>query len=353
MARSDIYLDRYGTRLPLATTLDRYQEIYRLPVAAFNGLYRTSDANMPCATIWQQTDRDQLYENLRLAQEQREAELGFPLAHTYIEEEYPYSNPLILKKKHLQQIGLETTTTIEAGVDISAQLVNDNITFTVTVDFTDVTQIHVYYPGETAEINPSSIRISGTTATIIIPKARLLKPEYNIDYNPADSDDLLLYEDTDLYLTTVDVKRIRYADNGGLTLVWYADLQCTTNPAETTQTAKGIISNSRLSIVNINPATYTSETAYTYSHFTKFRVPDVVRIRYVAGHTDARSELLTARLSHVQPNSMSPCEICWRDDVTPHPSKMTTPYGYTKAAIDAWLVDSRHKIGFGGMFGKS
>ena len=224
MARSDIFQDVVGDILPISVSLDRYQELMRLPIAAFNGLLRPADGSYDCPTILQQTDLDQLYENLRLAQEQREVEVGFYLAPTYIIEEYPYSNPIILKKKHLQFIGLETITDIELGVDFSAQLLaNDNITITVTVDFTDALQIHVFYPGEDAEITPKSKSISGTIATIVIPKARLVDPIYNINYNPSDSDELRLYEDTQWYLTTVDVKRIHYAENGGIDLVWDPD----------------------------------------------------------------------------------------------------------------------------------
>ena len=349
MARSDIFQDVVGDILPISVSLDRYQELMRLPIAAFNGLLRPADGSYDCPTIWQQTDLDQLYENLRLAQEQREVEVGFYLAPTYIIEEYPYSNPIILKKKHLQLIGLETVTDIELGVDFSAQLLaNDNITITVTVDFTDASQIHVFYPDEDVEITPKSKSISGIIATIVIPKARLVDPIYNINYNPSDSDELRLYEDTQWYLTTVDVKRIHYAENGGIDLVWDPD-PCLNESSETVQTAKGLIDNYRLGIVNAFPAVFTSETAWTYGRFTKFRIPDRIRIRYVSGMVDARGQMLTARLSHAQPNNLSPCEICWRDDVVPHPSKLNTPYGITKAAVDAWIADSRYRIGHGGM----
>lgn len=347
MARSDILNDVYGNVLNLATTIDRYQELMRLPVAAFNGLYRPADATYDCDTIWQQTDRDNLAENLRLAQEMREVELGFPLAPTYIDEEYDYANPLILKSKHLQKIGLRTIT--DLGTLAISDFTLDLIELTLAVTFTDPSELHLYYPDEDVEIIPQSIRISGGTATIIIPKARLVKPEYNVNYNEADSTDLgvHLYENNTLYLTSIDVKRVYYDESQGIQIVWNPD-PCSTDSDEITQYAKGLINNRRLSIIDLHTATFSSETAYVYTNPTRWYRPGKIRIRYVAGATqDMRNQMITARLSHIQPNKLSPCEICWRDDVLPHPSKMNTPYGISVAAVAAWIADSRYKIGHG------
>lgn len=349
MARSDVFTDPYGNTFTPHVSLDRYQELMRvIPVAAFNGLYREQDSRFDCSSIWQQTDLDQLAENLKLAQEMREKELGFPLTPTYIEEEYPYSNPLILSKKKLLKIGLKTITDIDTLeiTDYSA----DTVTLTTTVSFTDPSELHIYYPGETVEIRPKSVRISGGLATIVLYKARLLKPEYLENYNPFDADEQLMYDNTALYLEEVDVKRVYYAENGGIQLVWDAGYCGEVN--DVTQSAKGIILNRRLGTIDLKAATYSSETAYTFVKPTKYIKPNRIRIKYVAGaDPDATNELLTARLAHIQPMNLSVCEICWRDDVMPHPSKVTTPYGFSVAAVAAWYADSRYKIGHGGMFG--
>lgn len=351
MARSDVYEDIYtGESLLISTTLDRYQEIYRLPEYAFNGLYNPDDELYDCPTIWQQTDRDNLFENLRLAQEMRETELGFPLAPTYFSEEYEYKPNLILGKKHISKIGLRTVTDIDT---VTLTLTDDPVVITVAVTFTDPSEVRIFYPGESVEIKPKKVRISGGNAEITIPRARLVDPVYNVNWDP-DSNEIQVhrFDNLDLYLTEVDVKRIHYAENGGIQFVWNPG-NCSSETEEVTQTAKGLITNRKLAIVQTTPSVWTSETAFTYSRrFTGCRTPDLIRINYVAGHSAARSDQITARLSHIQPNAMSPCEVCWRDDVLPHPNRTMTPYGYTVAAVDAWFADARFRIGHGGMVKK-
>ena len=86
----------FSTILPsgqeLGLTLDRYQEIMRLPINAFNGLNRPEDIpQYQCSAIWKQSDRLYILEHLTQAEEMREVELGYALAPKYFGAyEYPY-----------------------------------------------------------------------------------------------------------------------------------------------------------------------------------------------------------------------------------------------------------------------
>ena len=100
-------------------TLDRYQEIMRLPINAFNGLNKPEEEPVyECSTIWKQGERDGLAMNLGQAEEMRIQELGYYLAPRYTMVDYQYGAPLILDKKHLVDIGEQKT----ADVSISEAL---------------------------------------------------------------------------------------------------------------------------------------------------------------------------------------------------------------------------------------
>lgn len=335
----------------LGLTLDRYQEIMGLPINGFNGLNDPDEEpHYNCGHVWKQRERDYVARFLALAEEMRQRELGYHISPKYLaSQEETYENPLVLPNKYLISVGLRTETDIETvTLDLGvADAPNDPVEFTVTVAFSDEDELKVFYPGEDAEIHPSSISISGTTATVKIPRARLIDPDY-LDNR---SDPLAYSGDNSYFLATVDVKRVYYDESEGAKYVW---LDCTAGKVY--QTARPVIRNNRLAIVDLFPASY-SDGSWSITGFTQCSCgcahPERVCIHYLSGiQSDMYTELLTARLSHtLMPYKPVDCEAVsqyWQQDT--EPEKTRTAYGYKRGAVDAWVADSRAKVGIGGMF---
>lgn len=336
----------------LYLTLDRYQEIMRLPIAAFNGLNKPEETpQFECSTIWKQSDRDYVAQSLMSAEEMREQELGYPLAPKYFVEEQEYGHPITLLNKHLIQIGERkyADVSLAAALTLSAGgVINDPVTLTIATTLTDASEIHVYYPGESVEIKPYSVVISGGTLTIKLHRSRLVDPAL-LD----DRDDHLYYNDDANFIATVDVKRVYYDVATGADYVWdLAECGLTLNQqiVEATQTAYTNIRDNRLAIVDTLPAVYSAGN-WTQASFSQNKLPRWIRVRYLAGRqTSMMTEMQTARLAHtLMPNKPCSCPTVhqyWQEDTTK--GDILTPYGQRQGAIDAWLTDSRQKIGQGG-----
>lgn len=347
----------------LALMIDRYQEIMRLPINAFNGLNNPDEVPVyECSTIWKQSERDNLAMFLAQSEEMREQELGYHIAPKYlVDEEHKYSVPIILDRKHLVVVGTAATADIQSGVVLDHGVEtapNDPVEFNVDITGRGVTnssEVCVYYPGESIRIYPSNISISGNTATIRIPRARLVKPSLNDN-----RDDHLSYYENDNFLETVDVKRYYTNTSDGAYIVWgspervQAGYITYPDDSETTQHANVQIMGNRayrLGIVHCYPATATLAGAY----YRLCVQPRVVRISYLSGRRSSmKTEMETARLAHVLMPGM-PCtcpyvEQYWIGDRTEDPSGLVTPYGGESGAVKAWLSDSRAKVGQGGIF---
>jgi hypothetical protein len=326
----------------LSLSLDRYQEIMRLPAAAFNGLNKPDDPrSYSCATIWKQTDRDNLAQYLSAAEEMREKELGYFLGPKYIvAERHDLENPSVLNRKHLIALGTETITDIEDAVSITLSdnggVHYDPVTIVVATAVTIPSEIVVCYPGEDEYIHPASVVIAGGNATITIARSRLIDPSLNDD-----RDDPLQYDDDANFLDEVDVKR-RYTDLTDGTSFYYTD----DSYVEQTYTGHGVIRENRQAIVEayVSPLVCIN-ICYEIA----------IRFNYLSGIRYTIKMLLeTARLAHTlmpwEPCHCDPVQQMWIDDRTQDPVETLTPYGSTKGAVNAWLADSRSKIGFGGIF---
>lgn len=329
-------------------TLDRYQELLGLPIAAFNGLNKPGEfPEYACTTIWSQFNRDNLARYLAIAEEKREQELGYFIAPKYIEnEEYDITlNPFLLNKKHLISVGEKVTTTIDDDVAITHRtggVINDPVVLTVATTLTSYSSVVVYYVDEEVPIHPSSISITSGVLTISIPRSRLVKPEKNLNY-----EDPLQYDDDDNFVTSVDVKSVTYDATKGVHYVSFGE-----NFAETVTATTALVKNARLSAIEIDMSNINCTIGF--SECSRSSNP-IFRISYLSGRQNSvMTEIQTLRLAHcLMPFDPCACEASqqyWRDDVTENPQSIITPYGSKSGAVEAWVADSRAKVGQGGKF---
>lgn len=328
-------------------SIDRYQELLNLPIAAFNGLNKPDEVPVyQCASIWRQRNRDNLARYLLIAEEKREQELGYYVAPKYIEnEEYSVANPLILSKKNLIAIGKRTVTSIQSGYAITYRtggVIIDPVIVTIPTSLTTTSGIYVCHSDDTP-ITPSSIVITGGNLVIKIPRSRLVKPELKDD-----REDPLQYDDDDNFVVTVDVKLTTYDADEGLKYVKFG-----TDFAEEVTDGKFLIKNYRLSIIEVN----LEEILCSVSGFLDCSSSSnpIIRVSYVSGRQNSvMTEMQTLRLAHcLMPFEPCSCEAAhqyWRDDVTENPQNIITPYGNKSGAVEAWVADSRSKVGQGGKF---
>lgn len=342
--------------------LDRYQEIFRLPVESFNGINRPATRpDTVCSTIWTQTERDQLATFIQMAELKREQELGWFVGEKYVlAEQHNFAingNPYLLNWKHLTVVGIPTLADIEDAADLTVfyAMGTDPVALVIYTDV-DPDEIIVTYPGENVQIHPYSVKqttgtYGGTFVTIKIPWARLVKPELNDD-----RDEPLDYTDTDNYLETVDIKRYYYANDGAAQYAWLKPQCDVTDCGLRYQDACVRIAGPRayrLSEIWLEPATYEDDVATASECFTYAELPDLISVTYVSGKRDMLNEMYTGRLAHaIMP--FGPCDcraeaMYWQRDQEPVPGTYT-PYGSNRAAVDVWMNDSRQKVGAGGKF---
>ena len=345
----------------LGLTLDRYQELMRIDCCAFNGVNRPTDnRDSFCNNIVTQTQRDDLALFLLQAEEIREEELGYFLTPKWRveEQDVAWDNPFMLEKKYLIEVGWPTWSAIEEDVVLDhgtppfahdTNEPNDPVVIAIatTVSTSDIV---VTYPDEKVEIKPSSITSAGGVVTIEIPRCRLVDPVYNVDRDAA----LSYYGD--YFLETVDVW-CHYADpQYGAEWKWI-QVPCDTDCEPNCQPACTVVSGARayeLSILHAYPAAY-SGGVWTRSNCWSYKTrPNSLRVTYLSGKRPSlNNEILTIRLAHtLMPYTPCDCDVIRNKWSADHEmmDRQFTPYGSSRGAIDAWLADSRAKVGQGGMF---
>jgi hypothetical protein len=338
----------------LRLTLDRYQEIMRLPIAAFNGLNLPEEVpQYQCSYIWTQSERDYLATHISQAEEKREQELGYYLAPVYVDAYYEFDRPLVMDNKYLITLGERSVDEIEMGYVLdhgtSPDDINDPLVITVPIgDVASLDEVVVLYPGEQVEIRPSHIQANDTTITIRIPRSRLVLPELNDN-----REDPLSYYNNDNFLSTVDVVRRWYNQLEGMKLIWEGWQGCGGGFDESEQIAWWRIRDERVGIVDFGPARQVNGNL-RLSRPIYGVMPVWLRIRSVSGRrASMNTEMETARFAHtLMPNKPESCptvHMYWDEDIQPHPGDIMTPYGNTIGAVRAWLSDSRAKVGSGGM----
>lgn len=370
-----------GREIPYLA-LEDYARFLGMAENALYGIVRVDDPATGCDDFyWDETDRYKMTRAIQQAERMLETHLGHPLKPVYFcDERYPFRGcDVKLRRGNVLSLGAKVETVIGLGVATGVAVQADEYTLTATVDFAECHEIVVYYPGQTRwEIKPSKVVISGTTVSITIPRSRLLKPEYLIDFK--NDGDRPIYETASYFLETVDVYR-RFADLAQAAMfVWYrkscgcasntACLHTTVNPGQVlTQAGTGVIVDSRLGLIKIEPATLNQTTGDLESEsWTECHDPDSILISYLAGvHQDCDDncpevtdpEITRAIIALAHSNLPRP--ICGCDPVkmfyemdafSPKPDEGPTifsPFGTTRGQNLAWGVVKRRAHGQGGL----
>jgi len=328
----------------LGLTLDRYQELMRLPPAAFNGLNKPDEVGCyDCAAIWKQTDRDGMAIVIAEAEEMRERELSYHVAPKWEieEQDFTYSGMYFLRMKHLIKIG----TYVSSDISICEPVVlttlhgglQDPVILTVVTTVIDPDEICVFHPDTDIMIYPSKITISGGIATICIPRPRLrlLSVDTNCDPPPD-------YDDDDNFETCVDIKRCYIDETDGVVIVCRHHCSCDTTTVTDTCS---YIRDYRLSVINVVPTSCLALCCH----------PSKTIIPYLSGiQSSIYTEMMTASLAHsllkdIIPGMVNLCD-CWKTDMEVSDNADYNPYGISNGAVKAWLADSRAKCGQGGKF---
>jgi hypothetical protein len=330
-------------------TLDRYQELMRLPIAAFNGL---NDPNEPqryqCATIWTRTQREDLQRFIQLAENTRYNFLGYYPTKRYIAgEEHAFkSNLYVTERKLIHAWGVRTV--VDVALDESITVARPNVTLTLASSaFSSIDEVYVFKPGTDIQVKPYSVTLGSGTVTIVIPLARLA-----LDDNLGDSEEGLDYYDDDNFVESVDVKRVYYDETQAVTLLYTASSSFVT----TSQTGYIETVDTRLGIIRVYPATWLVGSATPAEYLTSV-YPYRVRLNYLCGGESSDIDLYTCRLAHTlmpfAPTSCEPVVQYWQEDMTVDDNAVLTPYGRTKGAVDTWMHDSMTRIGQGGRLAAS
>lgn len=331
----------YG--VPITHTLWDYVSWLQIPEAFFMGIknYPNLVAKKGCGDYWDQTERYWLAGSIDKAEERmsRDRWLGTPVRLEYKgPRQLPWGWPVMLGV-YVRGVGVRTMSD-EVTIDISGQIAagDDPVVFTVSVTFTDINELVVYYPGQQQySLHPTNIIISGGTATVSIPRCRLLKPEYLRDYD--DVNERPSYTNDTHFLSSVDVRRVYLDTTTGSNLVWHRQevqgYECVTvdaacNPGdpcgETLQGACGYVRDQRQGIVQYEPANYNG--GWSKASLAVKRDPDYLQTNYTQGwynRYDVIDSQLIRAIAAIAHNNFprDPCFKCaiqqdyYRRDVEP------------------------------------
>lgn len=322
MARSDTL-----TLIPL----DNLARMLQIDPLHFNGVV---SARRPlrnaCDDVWLQHDwqfvgrcsRDSLAMALRQAEDTVMQYIGYSPAPRWFSEEphqiEPIASPEAFGVGSLNVRGLNKSiksdygyviaggqravTVVEAGAavvysDPDGDGFNELATVVSATALTDPDEIHIFYPGESAdprwEIRPVTVTISGGNATITFGIQQAVLPEkLELLTDLTDEPPTVDGDDTTNFLTTVDVYRVYNDPSQQATFYtegtcWACDGSGCAACGFDAETGCLGIRDPVLGVLTYNRADWDSTTSsFTAASFTNGREPDRVKIWYQAGWVD-------------------------------------------------------------------
>lgn len=304
----------------------------------------TGVLGLGCGDYWNQTDRHFLATAIAKAERRMEADrwLGFPLRRKYERPRQIAYAPVVALGKYVRGVGVETNAFVNtvALTLRTSGVINDPVTLSLGVSFTDINELIICFPNTLCKILPSEISISGGIATIQIPRCRLLKPQYHKDYK--NDNERPNYETDANFLTSVDIYRNYLNRNTGANLVWWRHTgrtYCNDNVSlfscgepngacnDVRQLACGYVRNERLGQVQLEPAT-NSAGVYSKASYAVRRDPDGIEINYMRGYyerydamdVDLQRAVIAWAHNNLPERYCARCEIAtkyWQDDNKP------------------------------------
>lgn len=297
--------------ITLGLTLEEYWDFLQINECAARGIRNfptTGVLGLGCGDYWNQDSRFYLASSINKVCNRLKTDrwLGFPIRREYQGlRQLDYSWPINIGK-YVREVGIEGNTVIEAGKAITLRngTINDPVEFTINVTFTDTDELVIYYPDSYPDdptfIRPSFVSITSGVATVKIPRCRLLKSQYYVNYQ--EDTDRPDYETDANFVSTVDVYRNYTNTTTGTNLVWwrhYGDVGCCLDVFTTAcnvehcsdvrQLACPYIQNQRDGTITLEPTTYSG--GYTKAAYAVSREPDAVEISYMKGKFDRYDKL--------------------------------------------------------------
>lgn len=325
--------------LPLATYAVQYARYEN----AFWGVAKEGE---PGSAIWTLFERQELARALCEAQDEIEGVTEYFLEPKWLEEEEHPCSPkgvYLLERNHLIAGGVRATSIIEE--DASVSHVTDPAIVAVSTTVTDPAEIKVYYPDTTQEITPLKIDLAGGTATIYIPRCRLVGIDYvdNPEYG-------LEYANTALFQDTVDVIRV-YNDTSDVGhFVRRQAGKCTETTVDLCMTIKDKEISHIVAYQNSTPSGLCRSVAVEQAKFN-----------YVSGlsYISNIAELALVRLAHSkmpgEPCGYDPIKEMWRRDNNTPPvltvERLECQFGLSDGAWMAWKFAGQVSVDRMSVFG--
>ena len=337
-----------------ALRLARYAQRIEYSECAFFGVNAPDIEDYQCRKIWTKIQRDTIAYYLAEAEREIEDQLRYFLQPHWVVgqlsdepnydprlvDDQPFRCKSITRWGAVIEAGVRATTVMQNGVAVNHAA--DPATVTVAIGAAAISEVRVYHPGTTVEIDPSAIVVSGLNYVISIPRCRLVtsalmdNSEQGLDYATVAN-----------FEATVDVARV-YNDPSTNALIAHRT-RCTTPAcAETTQSACMWFEDRYVGTFEIQPGTWDENAAAWAQGCLQFRCnyPKLNRLYYRAGLTvlDEQMEDSIMRLAHAKmPNEPCGCNVTqrlWeRDRFVPNvisQERARNPFGLNDGAWNAW-----------------
>ena len=303
-------------------SLDRWAQIIGINPLHFHQLTSTTlTPNNVCGDVffqssWQHSDRvgrDEICMAIQQAEQEISREVGYNLMPDWtMEERLVYPRPSVPELYNLYGInprgemksvetprgyllsgGIRAKTLVSAGVgivrsDADSDGYFETCTVTTPVAFTDVNEVHLYYPGQSGEdeweIRPIEVSISAGVATITFKawQVALMIAMFSMNPEPLDAHDDANYQ------TTADVYRVYNDPSTQVQFLWENNGGncCGTCTACQMGAQSGCMHfrDARIGMVVPAPGTWDSSTStFTAEAWTACREPDQLRLWYYSG----------------------------------------------------------------------